>query len=110
MEALVFMLWLRRQRLPEQVDHAESIARVQKSQKLEERRVLHINTVTRFDRRLLDTPIVTGGVEIRRMACSLSSRSNGGARKGAVSATSLDLNQPVAPGNDFMLRSERRTR
>ena len=87
--ARVFMLWLRRQRLPEQVDHAESIARVQKSRKLEEHRVLHINTVTRFDRRLLDTPIVTGGVEIRRLPCLFLSRSNGGARKGAVSATWL---------------------
>ena len=63
-------------RLPEQVDCAESIARVQKSRKLEERRILHINTVTRFDRRLLDTPIVTGGVEIRRLACLFLSRSN----------------------------------
>ena len=34
-----FMLWLRRQRLPEQVDHAESIARVPESRKLEERGV-----------------------------------------------------------------------
>ena len=45
-------------------------------------------------RGLRNLPIVTGGVEIRRVACSLSSRSNGGARKGAVSATWLSGSPP----------------
>ena len=80
-------------RLPEQVDRAGSIARVPDSRKLEERRVLHINTVTRFDRRLRDTPIVTGGVEIRRLACSLSSRSNG--EKGRFQPRGSSPSKPV---------------
>ena len=76
-------------RLPEQVDRAGSIALVFQSRKLEEGRELHINTSNGAARSLDNKPIVTGGVEIRRMACSLSSRSNGGAGKGAVSATWL---------------------
>ena len=76
------MLWLRRQRLPEQVDHAESIALVIESRKLEEGRELHINTSNGAARSLDNKPIVTGGVEIRRLPCLFLSRSNGGAGKG----------------------------
>ena len=92
-------------RLPEQVDRAGSIARVPRSRKLEEDRDLHINTVTRAEREPRNPPIVTGGVEIRRMACSLSSRSNGGAPKGAVSATWLSAKSTctVAPDGIIVL-------
>ena len=87
--ARVFMLWLRRRRLPEQVDRAGSIALVRQSRKLEEDRELHINTSNGAARGLPNKPIMTGGVEIRRLPCSFLSKSNGGARKGAVSATWL---------------------
>ena len=83
------MLWLRRRRLPEQVDRAGSIARVHKTRKLEEGRLFHSKSVKRKGRFLETPPIVTGGVEIRRLPCLFLSRSNGGARKGAVSATWL---------------------
>ena len=76
-------------RLPEQVDRAGSIARVIETRKLEEGRDLHTNSSKRTEHFLDNPPIVIRGVEIRRMACSFSSRSNGGARKGAVSATWL---------------------
>ena len=87
--ARVFMLWLRRRRLPEQVDRAGSIALVIESRKLEEGRELHINTMNEQEWRTRNKPIVTGGVEIRRLPCLFLSRSNGGAGKGAVSATWL---------------------
>ena len=76
-------------RLPEQVDRAGSIALVSVTRKLEEGRDLHISTMNEQECRTRNKPIVIRGVEIRRMACSLSSRSNGGAGKGAVSATWL---------------------
>ena len=72
--ARVFMLWLRRDGYP-------------KSRKLEEGRLFHTKSVKRDKHEVLHPPIVTGGVEIRRMACSFLSKSNGGAGKGAVSAT-----------------------
>ena len=83
------MLWLRRRRLPEQVDRAGSIARVFQTRKLEEGRDLHTNSSKRTEHFLDNPPIVTGGVEIRRLPCLFLSKSNGGARKGAVSATWL---------------------
>ena len=76
-------------RLPEQVDRAGSIALGFQTRKLEEGRDLHTKSVKRKGRFLETQPIVTGGVEIRRMPCLFLSRSNGGARKGAVSATCL---------------------
>ena len=59
--ARVLMLWLRRRRLPEQVDRAGSIALVPQSRKLEEGRDLHINTSNREARGLPNKPIVTDG-------------------------------------------------
>ena len=76
-------------RLPEQVDRAGSIALVFQTRKLEEGGDLHTKSVKRKGRFLEIKPIVIRGVEISRLACSLSSRSNGGAPKGAVSATWL---------------------
>ena len=90
------MLWLRRRRLPEQVDRAGSIALVFQTRKLEEGGDLHTKSVKRKGRFLENPPIVTGGVEIRRLPCLFLSKSNGGARKGAVSATWLMAkSQPV---------------
>ena len=72
---------------PEQVDHAESIARVAQAPTSAEGRLFHTKSVKRSDRDSRGKPIVTGGVEIRRLPCLFLSRSNGGAGKGAVSAT-----------------------
>ena len=82
--ARVIMLWLRRRRLPEQVDRAGSIALVPRSRKLEEGRDLHINTSNGAAREPRNKPIVTGSVEIRRLPCLFLSKSNGGARKVCV--------------------------
>ena len=88
--ARVFMLWLRRGGYPSKSTALDRLRLfVFQSRKLEEGRELHINTSNGAARSLENKPIVIRGVEIRRMACSFSSRSNGGARKGAVSATWL---------------------
>ena len=88
--ARVFMLWLRRRRLPEQVDRAGSIARVPKASNFEEGRFLHTKSVTRAPLIFGNPPIVTGGVEMRRLPCLFLSKSNGGAGKGAVSAMATE--------------------
>ena len=74
-------------RLPEQVDRAGSIARVMQASNFQEGRLFHTKSVKQTESFLHNKPIVIRGVEIRRLACSILSRSNGGARKGAVSAT-----------------------
>ena len=50
-----------------------------------------MNTSNGAARSLDNKPIVTGGVEIRRLPCLFLSRSNGGARKGAVSKGHVPL-------------------
>ena len=77
-------------RLPEQVDRAGSIARVAQAPTSAEGRLFHTKSVKRSDRDSRYKPIVTGGVEIRRLPCLFLSKSNGGAGKGAVSAMATE--------------------
>ena len=100
--ARVFMLWLRRRRLPEQVDRAGSIALVPQASNFEEGRFLHTKSVTRAPLIFGNPPIVTGGVEIRRLPCLFLSRSNGGVcvcavepEKGRFHPLGASLSKPV---------------
>ena len=74
-------------RLPEQVDRAGSIALVPKSRKLEEGRDLHINTVTRFDRRVGNKPIVISAPQNPQIHLFFVTNINTRVRKGVAQAT-----------------------
>ena len=72
------------------------------TRKLEEGGDLHTKSVKRKGRFLDNPPIVTGGVEIRRLPCLFLSRSNGGVcvcavepEKGRFHPLGASLSKPV---------------